>query len=208
MPPKYKLVTIVVGPIETNCYLLADAETLQALVIDPGADPERIIKRIEYNKFIPAAIVNTHGHYDHITGNKAVKDVYKVPLMIHKADAPMLADPELSYSNAMGSEHFPLKADRELTGGDVIEFGSLKAKVFDSPGHSPGGLLLLCEDLLFTGDTLFAGDVGRTDLTGGSDAELTHSLKVFRTLPEGLRVLPGHGPASTLKDELANNPYL
>lgn len=204
---KYELITIVVGPIETNCYVLADKSTLRAVIIDPGDNPQIIIKRIEYHKFIPTAIINTHGHADHIIGNQAIKTVYKIPVMIHSADNVFLSDPELNYSHFTGAVTMP-SADRQLKGGDLIECGALKLKVIETPGHTPGCICLQCEDLLFTGDTLFCGSIGRTDLPGGDDETMASSLKLFADLPKTLKILPGHGPACTLADEYKHNPYL
>ncbi len=205
---KYELLTLVVGPIQTNCYMLCDKKSRKTAVIDPGEDAERIIKRLEYNKFTPAAIINTHGHADHITANRLLIEVYKIPLYVHPEEAEFLSEPELNYSAQNGVSITSPKADKWVKGGDVIEVGELKLKVIDAPGHTPGGIMLQCEDLLFTGDTLFCGDVGRTDLPGGDQEQLEQTLKIFKTLPEDLKILPGHGPSCILKEELKHNPYL
>ncbi|MFH1368785.1 MAG: MBL fold metallo-hydrolase [Elusimicrobiota bacterium] len=208
MPDKYILITVVVGSLETNCYLLADASSKQTFIIDPGDAPERIIKRIEYKELKPTAIINTHGHADHIIGNQALREVYKVPLYILAPDKDYLTDPALNYSLFAGTSAVSCAADKLLNDGDVLEAGGLKVKVIASPGHTPGGMLLLCEDLLFTGDTLFCGSAGRTDLPGGDDDALMASLKMIRSMPKHLKILPGHGPACKLEEELKHNPYL
>lgn len=205
---KYLLERIVVGPIETNCYLLADAASRQALIIDPGEAPERIIKRLEYKTLKPIAIVNTHGHVDHIMANQALKTVYKIPIYIHENDNEFLTDPALNYSQYVGGGLTLPPADIKLKEGDIIDVGGLTVQVYHTPGHTPGGICLLCEDLLFTGDTLFCGSIGRTDLPGGDDETLTNSLKLFSKLPKELKVYPGHGPESTIAQELKHNPYL
>ena len=208
MTDKYELVSVVVGPIQTNCYLLADAGSKKTLIIDPGDDAPIIIKRLEYHKFIPVAIVNTHGHADHITANGQLKKVYNIPIYIHKADGEYLNDPELNYSAPNGVSITSPKADHLVKGGDIIEVGDLKVKVIDSPGHTPGGILLMCEDLLFTGDTLFCGDIGRSDLPGGDQDTLANSLKIFKTLSPTFKIYPGHGSACILSEEFKHNPYL
>jgi glyoxylase-like metal-dependent hydrolase (beta-lactamase superfamily II) len=205
---KYILIPIVVGPIETNCYLLTDAVSKKTLIIDPGDEAEKIIKQLENNKFIPIAIINTHGHADHITANGPLKKAYNIPIYISNADSEYLTDPELNYSGPNGVSITSPKADHFVKTGDVIEVGELKVKVIGSPGHTPGGILLMCEDLLFTGDTLFCGDIGRSDLPGGDEEALRKSLKFFRTLPQTLKLYPGHGPSCILSEELKHNPYL
>lgn len=205
---KYLLEKIVVGPIETNCYLLADSSTRQALIVDPGETPDRIIKKLEYKTLKPIAIVNTHGHADHIMGNQALKSVYKIPVYIHENDNEFLTDPELNYSQYAGGGFTLPPADIKLKEGDIIPVGGLSVRVYFTPGHTPGGICLLCEDLLFTGDTLFCGSIGRTDLPGGNEETLNNSLKLFAKLPKNLKILPGHGPECTLEEEFKHNPYL
>ena len=205
---KYELVTVVVGPIQTNCYLLADAASKKTLIIDPGDEAGLIIKRLEYHKFVPIAIINTHGHADHIIANGSIKKVYNIPIYIHKADSEYLTDPGLNFSESTGISATSPAADHFVKGGDIIDVGELKVKVIESPGHTPGGILLMCEDLLFTGDTLFCGDIGRTDLPGGDSEALSKSLKIFKTLPITLKTYPGHGNPCILSEEFKHNPYL
>ena len=204
----YYLFKCEVGSLDVNCYFIADASSRKAAIIDPGASPENIEAIIEREKLIPVAIINTHGHYDHIGADAALKKKFGIPLLIHRADAPFLTDSSLNGSCYMGVDITGVSADRLLDNGDTINVGALEFTVIHTPGHTPGGICLWTEDLLFTGDTLFCGSVGRCDLAGGDEDILNASLKILKTLPETLRILPGHGPECTLSKELRHNPYL
>ena len=187
-----------VGMFGTNCFLVADAETCEALIIDPGFDRESeaktILKEIERNGFQVKYIINTHGHIDHIGGNKTLREVTKAPILIHEYDAPTLSNPP---------------ADRKLHDGDLIEIGSVKLRVIHTPGHSKGSIILLGADAVFAGDTLFAGSIGRFDLPGGSVVELKNSLKnKLLILPDHLKVYSGHGPVTDIGEERRSNPFL
>jgi len=208
MNKPYVLETVVVGSLEVNCYLLADAVTLECAVIDPGDDGEKIIARINEKKLKPVAIINTHSHADHIGADAQINNAFNVPIMIHRADAPNLSDPAGNLSAYEGGELVAPAAGRLLEDGDIIGIGNLKIRVVHTPGHTKGCILLSVEDLLFTGDTLFCGTVGRTDLPGGSDAELNRSLKKFNEFARSTRILPGHEKQCTLKEEYAHNIFL
>jgi len=187
-----------VGMLASNCFLVADARSGEAVIIDPGLDREseakNIINEIERNGFEVKYIVNTHGHPDHTSGNQILKNYTKAPILIHEYDASLLTSPP---------------ADRKLREGDLIEVGSIKLRVVHTPGHSKGSVILLSSDIVFSGDTLFAGSIGRYDLPGGSLDELVNSLKnKLLTLPDHLKVYPGHGPVSTIGEERRYNPFL
>lgn len=208
MTVPYLLEQIVVGPIETNCYLLADAATHECAVIDPGDDSAKIITRIAAKGWKPVVIINTHSHADHIGANGDIKKTYHVPLMIHRDDADDLPDPARNLSAHIGPGFAAPAADRLLAENDTIAVGQLTLRVVHTPGHTRGGIVLAVEDLLFTGDTLFCGTVGRTDLPGGSDTVLAASLKKFDLFPKTMRILPGHGRPCTLEKEYTHNFFL
>jgi glyoxylase-like metal-dependent hydrolase (beta-lactamase superfamily II) len=199
--------SLEVGELETNCYLFFDETGRRSLVIDPGAEAERIVALIAAEKLLPQAVVLTHAHPDHLEAAAAVTGHFRIPLWVHGADEMLLRSPAGRDLAAMfGVE--PPATGRLLAGGDRLYAGSLELEVIHSPGHSPGSILLYGSGLLFTGDTLFRGDVGRTDLPGGSEEELRRSLDRIRQFPPATIILPGHGPASVLERELLDNPYL
>lgn len=203
----YKLV--VVGPLDTNCYLVYCDETLDCAVIDPGAEAERIFPLVVELGLKPVIILNTHGHIDHIGANKDVKDKFNVPLCIHSLDSPLLEKiQEFELSFFLGAKESP-PADRLLEDKDTIRFGKSSLRVVHTPGHTPGSVSFLGDGIVFSGDTLFFGGVGRTDLPGGSTKDLEKSIKEkILTLPPETIVLPGHGPKTSVGEEKESNPFL
>ena len=199
-----KIQTFIVGPIETNCYLAYDGETYDAILIDPGAYDKRIVDFIRGKKLKVQYTVNTHGHYDHIGGDKA----FGYRLLIHEKDAGCLSDPVRSLSIIAGQFINGINAYRLLKDQSMIHVKGLSFKVIHTPGHSPGGITLECEDVLFTGDTLFCEGVGRTDLPFGSEKELGKSIAKLLAYDDNTRIYPGHGPSSTIGHEKNNNPFL
>jgi hydroxyacylglutathione hydrolase len=184
-----------VGWLSTNCYVVGCEETKEAAVIDPGMDSEReaepILDFIKQNGFRIKCIINTHGHPDHIAGNAIIKKVTGAPILIHEND------PER------------VNADRKLRDGDVLQVGNFKLVVLHTPGHTPDGISLLGDNVVFTGDALFAGSIGRTDFLGGSFQELMNSIKnKLLSLPDSFKVYSGHGPSTTIGDEKKHNPFL
>jgi len=204
---KYELV--VVGALETNCYLVYCEETRACAVIDPGADPEKIIASVADLELKPAIVLNTHGHVDHIGGNSDIVKKYAVPLAMHAADTGMLQVSDyIELSLLLGARNSP-PPDRLLTEGDEVAFGRVSLRVIHVPGHTPGSVGFLGGGVLFSGDTLFCGGVGRTDLPGGSWKDLERSIRErILTLPEETIVLPGHGPWTTVEQERNSNPFL
>lgn len=205
-----KLYVKPVGTIGTNCYIVVD-ESGKCAVIDPGAQDEKLIDFLQVHNFKPEYILLTHGHYDHIGAVKSILSKYDdCKLAIGKNDAEQLSDvtKSLATSRTMDEKDYIMAPDLLLADGDQLTVGSLTFSVIDTPGHTRGGVSYLCGDLLFSGDTLFCGDVGRCDLYGGDFATLQESLKKLAALKGDYRVLPGHGPESTLDSERAQNPYM
>ena len=197
-----KVKLLRVGPIGTNCYILEDDQTNLAAVIDPGDEPELIQEALEKEGVEVRYLVLTHGHYDHTTAVPALHRVYPLAdIYIHQADA-----------NGAGSTLFPLAGEVDdlklYDEGDVIRLGDHEIQVLHTPGHSPGSVTLKVEDVLFTGDTLFAGSCGRTDLRGGSYEQIMQSLKRLGELKGDFHVCPGHEATSTLERERRSNPFL
>ncbi len=203
--------TIVVGDLGVNCYLLADSQTKEGIVIDPGAEPERVLAAIKTNGVKVVAVLNTHGHFDHIGGNRKVTETTGAKLLINKEDEPFLSKAARSASMyGLKAEDSP-RPSAYLAEGDLIRFGIQEIKVIHTPGHSPGGccFYLAKEGILVSGDSLFAESVGRTDLPGGSQAQLVGSIRTkLLVLPDDTKVYPGHGPATTIGHEKKHNPYL
>ncbi len=203
----YKLV--VVGPLDTNCYLVYCPETLACAIIDPGAEADRIFPVIAEFDLKPVMIINTHGHIDHTGANKDIKEKFNIPLFIHPLDRLLLEKvQQFELSFFLGARESP-PADRLLHDAEIISIGQSSLRVIHTPGHTPGSVSLLGDGILFSGDTLFCGGVGRTDLPGGSQRDLEESLKTkILTLPPEPIVLPGHGPWTTIGEEKESNPFL
>jgi glyoxylase-like metal-dependent hydrolase (beta-lactamase superfamily II) len=204
-----KYESIVVGALETNCYLAYCMDTLECAVIDPGAEPDKIFSAIGHKGLKPTLLINTHGHVDHIGANRDVKDKFDIPIYIHEADRRILESAlQSGLGLFLGAKKSP-PPDHFMEEGDELKIGNRSLKVLHTPGHSPGSVSLLGDGLLFSGDTLFCGGVGRTDLPGGSWEELERSIrdKIF-TLPLETLVLTGHGPTTTVDQETKFNPFI
>ena len=202
---------LVVGSLETNCYLISCKRTNEAAIIDPGEEEtvNLILNLLQKNNFDLKYIINTHGHVDHIAGNNLLKAKTKALLLIHRLDADMLVDANKNFSSFMSKEIYSPPADKLLGEGDEISLGTLNLIVIHTPGHTPGGISLLLNNIVFTGDTLFAGSIGRTDLPGGSYQGLIKSIKEkLLILGDDKIIYPGHGPDSTIGIERRTNPYL
>lgn len=202
------LETLVVGPLQSNCHLIGCAETRQGMVIDPGGDAEDILAAIERLELCVTHIANTHGHVDHVVANDAIRRATGAELYIHEADRHMIERPSPMWAAMVGGV-FPSAPDCTYDEGDVLQVGSLAVRVVHTPGHSPGCVCLSMGEDLFTGDTLFAGGVGRTDLPGGSWEQLERSLRrLMAEFGPDTRIHPGHGPSSTMADEVRGNEWL
>lgn len=203
------LETISVGPLEANCYILAQDKDSSAIIIDPGAEPRKIKKVLDRHGLKPAFIVNTHGHYDHIGAD----DHFGVPVYAHKEEVALLRDPKLNLS---GLFSLPFHVNAQiiiLKEGSLLELDNIQLKVAHIPGHSPGGVALLMqkptEKIVFTGDSLFRQGIGRSDLGGGNEELLIRSIKEkLLILADDTVIYPGHGHPSTIGEEKRNNLYL
>ncbi len=201
------------GMYLTNCYILGCEETKEAIVIDPGFDQDReakeVLKFIEKEGLHVKYVVNTHGHADHTAGNGIIKRATGALILIHEDDAIMLTAVAKTLSRVFGLRTTSPPADRTLRDGNSIQFGRIKLLVLHTPGHSRGGISLLGENFVFSGDTLFAGSIGRTDFPGASFEGIMQSVKTkLLTLPDLFKVYPGHGPATTVAEEKKHNPFL
>ena len=204
--------SLPVGPIMANCYILGCEETAAAVVIDPGDDVDKILLALAESKLTVNYIINTHGHFDHVGGNRQLKEATGADILIHAGDAPMLGHlKEAAASFGLSSDTSPAP-DRLLEDGDSLSFGKITLQVLYTPGHSPGGISLYIPGVpgaVFVGDTLFAGSIGRTDLPGGNFDILKRSIhdKLF-VLPEAVTVYPGHMGTTTIGREKRTNPFV
>lgn len=201
---------VTVGNLDTNCYLVGCDETKEAVVIDPGADGGRIIEELKALTLNIRYIINTHGHADHTGANKVLKDATGSPVLIHAAEESLYKNPRQNLSDLLGTESSRPGPDRFLNEGEQLHVGSLTIEVIATPGHTPGGICLLVNgEALFSGDTLFSGAVGRTDLPGGSHEVLLHSIKgKLFSLHDDTKVYPGHMDETTIGREKEINPFL
>ena len=200
---------LVVGPIETNCYVLSCPETRKAVIVDPGGDPDAIEAYIEKARLEPVEIVSTHGHSDHIASVAALKERYGIPFALHAADLDVV---KRSIREAplwgMGKIKEPT-VDRVVAAGDTVAFGKITGRILHTPGHTRGGISILFDGFVVVGDTLFNRSIGRTDLYGGDLETLLRSIRTeLFTLPDDTVVYCGHGPQTTIGEEKRENPFL
>lgn len=201
---------VTVGALEENCYLYACPQTHEAVIIDPGDEPERIIATIQDLKLHPKYIINTHGHFDHICAIDAISEVYPVPLAIHPADVPLYTDRLAAASFGRVAPLVKRTPDILLQDGDHLSFGTLTLDIVHTPGHTPGGICLISRPYcVFSGDTLFYRGIGRTDLPGGNYTQIEQSIRnKLYTLEDDLVVFPGHGQPTTIIEEKYENPFV
>ncbi|MDR1401073.1 MAG: MBL fold metallo-hydrolase [Endomicrobium sp.] len=203
-----KIKRIVSGVLAENCYVIYDSESLRAVVIDPGEDGEKVIFELAKDKLKPEMIVNTHGHYDHVLSDDQIRAEFKIPLAIHKYE---LGTSTNSFKSASELFTFPgtiKMPEITLEDNQEVELTFTTFKVIHTPGHTKGSICLLFYDFLITGDTLFAGTIGRTDLIGGNYEEILNSLSKIKKLNPSLVIYPGHGSKTILANELRHNSYL
>jgi hydroxyacylglutathione hydrolase len=204
---------VVSEPFAENTYIVWREGSGEALVIDPGLDPESILEFLSEHGLTIVAVLNTHGHADHIAGNAAMKEAFpSAPLLIGVGDAPMLSDPVANLSAPFGMPLTSPPADRTVTEGETVEFAGIRFEVLDIPGHSPGHVVFVYRaepPIVFGGDVLFQGSIGRYDFPGGDGRLLVDGIrKKLLTLDAATVVYPGHGPKTTVGVEKEMNPYL
>ncbi|MCL2389612.1 MAG: MBL fold metallo-hydrolase [Elusimicrobia bacterium] len=199
---------VISGQLEVNCYIIYDETSKAAVIIDPGADFDCVCAEIEKLKLKPELLINTHGHYDHILSDDLLRSKYNIPLAIGIFDAPMLTDSKKNASFFMGCDTALKPAEILLEDNQKLKTSFCEFLVITTPGHTRGSVCLKTEGALFSGDTLFAGSIGRTDFPGGDLAEMKKSLQRLMALPKTLKVYPGHGPATTIDNEMRHNPYV
>ncbi|MFE8695450.1 MBL fold metallo-hydrolase [Cytobacillus sp. FJAT-53684] len=200
------------GPLQTNCYILSKEDNT-CLIFDPGEESGKLRRFIEQKQLKPLAIILTHAHFDHIGAVDDTRDEYNIPVYIHEKEADWLLDPALNGSHffEMGKLVRGKPADHFITDEKELKVGDFSFQIFETPGHSPGSLSFYFKDagLVISGDALFSGSIGRTDLPGGNQDQLLRSIhEQLLTLPEETIVLPGHGPATTIGQEMDSNPFL
>jgi glyoxylase-like metal-dependent hydrolase (beta-lactamase superfamily II) len=202
--------TITLGSFGTNCYLVRSDTSGAALLVDCPGDAHDIIARARRRRVTISLIVTTHGHIDHLEALADLKRITGAPVAVHELDAPMLSDEMMSGAALFGFSQRGARPDKLLREGDAVELGEagLSFEVLHTPGHTPGSICLLGQGALFSGDCLFAGGIGRVDLPGGDERAMTRSLARLAGLDPKLIVYPGHGPATTIREELAQNPWL
>ncbi|NLV73662.1 MAG: MBL fold metallo-hydrolase [Chloroflexi bacterium] len=206
-----KVLRKAVGPIQANAYICWCAETREAVLIDPGDEPEALLETLRTRRLELVWIILTHFHYDHIGAAEAIKKETKAPILIHRNDGPSLATPPDYFQALFGIKLPRIWADNRLMDGDIIPFGECELQVIATPGHSPGGICLYdaVQGVVFTGDTLFQRGIGRTDFPGSDHAQLIRSIseRLF-SLPADTVVYPGHGGSTSIGDEKVSNPFI
>jgi len=204
-----KILVMEVGMIGTNCYIAVNEETNAGVVVDPGGDSDKILNVIKKHDIKIEAIFITHGHSDHIMGLDEVRKATGAKVYISKADEPMLKDADRNLSMFIGQNKTFAGADENFTDGQELVVAGIKFKILATPGHTPGGVCILADNVVFCGDTVFAESIGRTDLPGGSYEDIIKSIKdKILPLADNVQLLPGHGPATTVGWERRRNPFL
>ena len=187
-----------------NCYIVSDNSTGAAVLVDPGGEPDKIKAVLKKNGLTAKFIINTHGHGDHILGN----GYFGIPVYAHRLEKDFLTDPDKNLSGMFGMFFKSPEATKLLEDGDKVSLDSLELEIIHTPGHTPGGISIKLGDVVFTGDTLFAGGIGRTDLPEGDERTLYRSIKEkLFMLDDNTVVYPGHGPESTIGEEKESNPF-
>lgn len=203
------LYKIVVGSFQVNCYILAEKRGGKGVIIDPGGEGELILSKVEKNDLEIIYIIATHAHIDHIGDVELVQEATRAQFLLHPLDVSFLKDPQLNLSFILESPRTFSLPHSSIQEGEKLQMGSLEIKILHTPGHTPGSICLEVDRCIFSGDTLFAGGVGRVDFPGGDFKTLQRSIrKKLLNLPPDTRILPGHGPESTVEREKRVNPFV
>ncbi|MEW6054306.1 MAG: MBL fold metallo-hydrolase [Nitrospirota bacterium] len=199
------ILNLVVGPLENNCFIIGDEKSKECFIVDPGDEPERILAMVEEKGLTVKYIVCTHAHFDHIAAVSDIWNETRAGIVLHRNELEIYKSAK--DHAAMWGFELDDQPDPSIlvSEGDSIQVGGLRFEVLHTPGHSPGGICLYGEGVLITGDTLFSGSVGRTDLHGGNIGMLKMSFRRLMALPDEIRVLPGHGPETTIGKEKVDN---
>jgi len=203
-----KVETFVTGPFQENCYLVADDRSGDAVIVDPGEDGDLLNEAIRMAGVSLRAIWLTHAHVDHVGAVAALKREWQVPIYLHPAELPLYRNAERQAAVYGLTVEQPPEPDRFFEEGMQLSLGELRFSVLHAPGHAPGHVVIHGEGIALVGDCLFAGSVGRTDLPFSNSAQLARSLAAITALPPETRVLPGHGPATSIGEERLTNPFL
>ena len=200
-----KVKNIISGQFEVNCYLVYDVTTKAAIIIDPGEDDKSVIKEIESLALKPELLINTHGHFDHILSDDIIRKKYNIPLAIHKDDVVFLSDINKNASYIIGKSVKINNPEIIFEKEQSYQTSFCKYSILNTPGHTPGSVCVLIDNDLFSGDTLFAGSIGRTDFPCSSPSAMKQSLQKIKQLDKNMQVYPGHGPSTNMKKELSSN---
>ena len=201
-----KVIRLELGFFKVNCYILC-LDNLN-IIIDPGSDFNEIEKCLKNEEITPDFILNTHGHYDHISAVPEIIKKYNIPFYIHKLEEPIITDPVKNLSSFFNGNELLLKTYNLIEENNYTYFNDFGLNIINTPGHTPGSIVIKYCGVLFTGDLLFKGSIGRTDLTGGDSQKIKNSLKILKSMEKDLIIYPGHGESSTLKFEIHTNYYL
>lgn len=206
----YRIKIMVLGGMQTNCYLLYHEDTKEAVIVDPADEADTINRKISELSLEPKAILLTHGHFDHIQAVEDVSKRYKIPVIGHENAEEILSNPRENLSSVFGAA-ITVGMDQTVTDGQTLKLAGFEIQVLHTPGHTRDSVCyyLPQEGVLFSGDTLFAGSVGRTDFPGGSASQMMHSLReILLKLPKQVEVYPGHGEQTTIEYEFEHNPFV